>query len=306
MELSEKKQAVRRMREYIKNHLNDVITLSALARAAGYSPWHAAKVFKELTGKAPFEYIRALRLSHAALKLRNNNTKVIDVAFDFVFDSHEGFTRAFSRQFGMNPKSYRENHTKQTLKLFIPDEFREIYLTSCRGVDCMSEEPRLNTVFVQVVERSARKVILKHGTKAKDYFAYCDEVGCDVWEMLTAIPEATHEPIGMWLPENLRAQNTSEYVQGVEVPLDYSGKVPDGFDVIELPPCKMMIFQGPPFEDEEFGEAIGNLWEVMKAYDPELYGFWWADQDGPRFQLEPRGYRGYIEGRPVRVLNQRI
>lgn len=63
-----------------------------------------------------------------------------------------------------------------------------------------------------------------------------------------------------------------------------------------------MIFQGPPFNDEDFEEAIHSLWEVMKSYDPELYGFTWADQDAPRFQMEPKGYRGYIEGRPVREI----
>jgi hypothetical protein len=41
----------------------------------------------------------------------------------------------------------------------------------------------------------------------------------------------------------------------------------------------------------------------MKDYNPELYGFVWADDAGPRFQLAPMGYRGYIEARPVRQLN---
>ena len=40
----------------------------------------------------------------------------------------------------------------------------------------------------------------------------------------------------------------------------------------------------------------------MKGYDPQLYGFEWADDDAPRFQLAPMGYRGYIEARPVRAL----
>jgi len=61
-----------------------------------------------------------------------------------------------------------------------------------------------------------------------------------------------------------------------------------------------MVFQGPPFVDENFGEAIGDLWQVIKSYNPEFYGFKWADEDGPRFQLEPLGERGYIEARPVR------
>jgi hypothetical protein len=93
------------------------------------------------------------------------------------------------------------------------------------------------------------------------------------------------------------------YVQGVEVPFGYTGSIPEDFDLIELPPCKMMIFQGEPYADADYEEAISNLWETIKDYKPEIYGFQWADEDGPRFQLEPQGYRGYIEGRPVRQLN---
>lgn len=107
------------------------------------------------------------------------------------------------------------------------------------------------------------------------------------------------------MPEKFRRPGTSEYVQGVEVPLDYAGEIPEGFEVMELPPCKMMVFQGPPYAEDEFEKAIGDLWAVMETYNPELYGFCWADEDGPRFQLEPMGYRGYIEGRPVRPLNRK-
>ena len=120
---------------------------------------------------------------------------------------------------------------------------------------------------------------------------------------LSRIKGALYEPIGMWLPENLIKPGTSSYAQGVEVPVDFDGEVPEGYEIIDLPPCKMMVFQGAPYEVEKFGEAIGELWEAMKAYDPTIYGFEWADEDGPRFQLAPMGYRGYIEARPVRQLN---
>jgi hypothetical protein len=82
---------------------------------------------------------------------------------------------------------------------------------------------------------------------------------------------------------------------------DYHGRIPDGFEIVDLPACKMMVFQGPPFEDRDFEHAISSLWDVMNSYRPQTYGFAWADDDGPRFQLRPEGYRGYIEGRPVRA-----
>lgn len=304
MESWEKIDAVQRMQDYIQEHLTERITLHNLAKAAGYSPWHAERVFKELTQKTPFDYIRLLRLSRAALKMRDENVKILDVALDFVFDSHEGFTRAFSKQFGMTPKFYSRN--TPPLKLFMPSSIRNYYRIIQKGEDNMSGNPNTNTntVFVQVIDRSARKVILKRGIKAKEYFEYCEEVGCDIWGILTSIKQALYEPIGMWLPDNLVKPGTSLYVQGVEVPLDYTGEIPEGFELIELPPCKMMVFQTQPFAEEDMEKAIADLWEVMKNYNPELYGFSWADQDGPRFQLAPMGYRGYIEARPVRQINK--
>ncbi|NTU60974.1 MAG: AraC family transcriptional regulator [Caldiserica bacterium] len=289
------------MQDFIEKHICEPITLHMLAREAGYSPWHAARIFKELTGKNPFDYIRELRLSRAAEKLQDEGVKVVDVAFDFVFETHEGFTRAFSKFFGVNPKRFARE--KPQVKLFMPESMRDYYLKLQRGECEMNEKQNNNTVFVQVVERPARKLILKRGKLAKDYFAYCDELGCDVYEELKGVKDALYEPVGMWLPANLQKPGTSEYAMGVEMPADYKGSIPAGYEIIDLPPCKMMIFQGQPYDDSIFEQAISDLWAVMKTYNPELYGFQWADEDGPRFQLEPQGYRGYIEGRPVRQLN---
>jgi len=52
----------------------------------------------------------------------------------------------------------------------------------------------------------------------------------------------------------------------VEVPLDYSSPIPEGYDLIDLPPCKTMIFQGEQYDDADFEQAISNLWAFMKYY----------------------------------------
>ncbi len=303
MDKSEQVEAVQRMQDYIEQNIRNPITLRDLSRCAGYSPFHCARLFKEFTGKTPFDYIRALRLARAALKLRDDaKIKVVDVAFDFVFDSHEGFTRAFSKEFGVTPHKYSKSPVP--IYLFMPDPIRERYYYFLKGERPMERKNVSRTVFVQVIERPARKLILRRGAKATEYSEYIEEVGCDVWGLLCSVKEALYEPIGMWLPNSFRTPGTSVYAQGVEVPADYAGIVPDGFEVIALPPCQLMVFQGQPFEDSRFDEAITELWEMMKTYTPELYGFEWADEDAPRFQLEPRGYRGYIEARPVRQLNR--
>ncbi len=293
----DKINAVTRMQNYIAKHIKEPITQFQLSRVAGYSPYYAAKCFKELTGITPFEYIRRLRLSQSAIVLRDEEVRVIDVAFSFVFDSHEGFTRAFSKEFGITPKEYSQN--PKPLKLFMPSIICDFYLLSNRKeVKAMKET---SVIFAQIVDRPERKLILKRGKSSKNYFEYCDEVGSDVWGILCSIKDALYEPVGMWMPTNLRPEGTSVYAQGVEVSLDWNGEIPEGFEVITLPSCKMLIFQGAPYDDEKFMDAIDDLVEHTKSYNPQIYGYEWADDLAPKIQLEPQGYRGYIEGRPVRA-----
>ncbi len=289
------------MKDFIESHIRERITMLMLAREAGYSPWHSERIFKEVTGKTPFDYVRSLRLSRAAEKLANADVKIVDVAFEFVFDSHEGFTRAFSRYFGMSPRAYMKK--KEPSALFFPPKVGEYYRQLTKGEIKVSQKTNSYTVFVQVVDRPKRKFIYLPGKKATGYFEYCEEVGCDIWDVLTAFKDALYEPVGVWMPENLRQPGTSEYCQGVEVAEDYHGPVPEGCRVMELPACKVMIFQGPPYDDDDYQEAIGTFWQEMEKYNPEIYGFRWAPEDGPRFQLAPQGYRGYIEGKPVRQIN---
>lgn len=292
----DKINAVARMQEYILRHYREEVSLRDLAAAASYSPWQALRVFSEFTGKTPFAYLREIRLSEAAKALRDSDASVLDIALSAAFGSHEGFTKAFSRHFGLSPTRYRKE--TPCLPLFTYYSVREYHKLLEREENAMSVKS--NVVFTQVIERPARKLLLKRGIRAADYFAYCEEVGCDVWGMLESVKGAIHEPIGVWLPEDMRAPGTSEYCQGVELPVDFSGRIPEGFDLIDLPACKYMVFHGEPFEDEKFDEAISVVWDAIARYDPKLYGWTWAPDDGPRFQLMPLGHRGYIEGRPVR------
>ncbi|MFA5006030.1 MAG: helix-turn-helix domain-containing protein [Candidatus Izemoplasmatales bacterium] len=302
MDEREQIEAVARMQTYIEDHLDEPIALCDLARAAAYSPWHAARMFREYTGRAPFDYIRSYRLSKAAVALRDGERRVVDVAFDFMFGSHEGFTKAFSRQFGIAPKRYAE--TTPAIRLFLPWDVRPYHLEIKNGGTKMKKKQKHSILFVQVVERPKRKVLVRRGVAASGYFEYCEEVGCDVWGVLSSVKEALYEPIGMWLPDKLIRPGTSKYVQGVELPLEYDKPIPEGYEIITLEPCRMMVFQGEPYDDADFGEEIGKVMEAMEGYDPAPYGYAWADDEAPRFQLEPQGHRGYIEARPVKPLRR--
>ena len=72
--MKEQTIAVQRMQDYIGENLAKNITLSDLARASLFSPWYSYRLFREHLGLTPAEYIRKLRLSQAALRLRRGRS----------------------------------------------------------------------------------------------------------------------------------------------------------------------------------------------------------------------------------------
>ena len=68
--------------------------------------------------KRPAEYIRKYRLTQAAKQLRSGDTRVIDAAYDAGFSNVDTFTRAFCREFGLNPGEYRKRPVP--VPFFIP------------------------------------------------------------------------------------------------------------------------------------------------------------------------------------------
>ena len=159
----------------------------------------------------------------------------------------------------------------------------------------------VQSVFVQLLKKPARKALIKRGVRAEEYFAYCEEVGCDVWGVLSSMDSLCGEPVCLWLKPPYQKPGTSSYVQGVEVPTDYDGPAPEEFDFISLPETEYLVFQGEPFREEDYAQAILAVEQAMDRYDPALIGYQWDDRE-PRIQLEPRGQRGYIELRAVRPL----
>ena len=161
----------------------------------------------------------------------------------------------------------------------------------------------IQPIFIQAVRKPERLCIIRRGVSAEDYFPYCEEVSCDVWGTLMSMRSLCGEPVSMWLPPKCKKPGTSTYVQGVEVEPDYMGIIPEGFDTIHLPEAEYLRFQGPPFLEENYCEAIRAVQAAMDSYDPAVIGYRWDDEN-PRIQLEPRGERGYIELRAVRRLSE--
>lgn len=95
--------------DYIEEHLSEQIKIENLAKLASLSPFYYQRLFSRLVKRPVNEYIKLRRLAKASEALLNHNKRILDIALDFGFSSHETLTRAFKDTFGMTPDEYRTN-----------------------------------------------------------------------------------------------------------------------------------------------------------------------------------------------------
>ena len=98
---------VTRAREFIAQNKREMLSLAAVAKAAGASVFHFCKMFHKSTGLKFTDYVARLRLEDARAELCNPNRRVSEVAYDVGFQSLTQFNRCFQRIFGQSPTEYR-------------------------------------------------------------------------------------------------------------------------------------------------------------------------------------------------------
>lgn len=93
--------------DYIEDNLKNEIEIKQISKQACFSVSQFYIIFQAIVGETVKEYMRKRRLCKAAFDLRTTNKKIIDIAYDSLFESQEAFTRAFVRVFGITPGKYR-------------------------------------------------------------------------------------------------------------------------------------------------------------------------------------------------------
>ena len=98
---------VQRVCDYIAEHSSSQCSLIDLAKIAGISPFHFARVFHYLVGLPVHRYIANCRITEAAKAIRKGEP-IADAAYGVGFSSLSYFSRAFRRHFGQSPSEFRK------------------------------------------------------------------------------------------------------------------------------------------------------------------------------------------------------
>nr|WP_113865429.1 MDR efflux pump AcrAB transcriptional activator RobA [Brenneria salicis]NMN90470.1 AraC family transcriptional activator of mar-sox-rob regulon [Brenneria salicis ATCC 15712 = DSM 30166]RBP64797.1 AraC family transcriptional activator of mar-sox-rob regulon [Brenneria salicis ATCC 15712 = DSM 30166]RLM31526.1 MDR efflux pump AcrAB transcriptional activator RobA [Brenneria salicis ATCC 15712 = DSM 30166] len=133
---------IRDLLNWLESHLDQPLSLDNVAAKAGYSKWHLQRMFKDVTGHAIGSYIRARRLTKAAVALCLTSRPILDIALQYRFDSQQTFTRAFKKQFAQTPASYRRADNWNTFGIHPPIRLGEFKLPQPTFVE-LPETPLL-------------------------------------------------------------------------------------------------------------------------------------------------------------------
>ncbi|MGB9118798.1 helix-turn-helix transcriptional regulator [Bradyrhizobium sp.] len=93
---------------WIDANSHQQIDLERAAGEAGISPFHFLRLFTNVLGVTPHQYLVRSRLRHAARLLADDDLPVTEIAYDVGFGDLSNFVRTFHRAAGLSPRKFRE------------------------------------------------------------------------------------------------------------------------------------------------------------------------------------------------------
>ena len=101
------RRAVERVIENISRNLDEPLTMGDMARMANISPFHFNRVFHQVTGLPPSQFLYAMRLEKAKRLLLTTQMSITDVCFEVGYNSLGTFTSRFTELVGLSPREFR-------------------------------------------------------------------------------------------------------------------------------------------------------------------------------------------------------
>lgn len=113
-------ESIQKVLDHIETNLSQQHSPESLAEVAALSPFYFQRLFTRLINRPVGEYIKMRRLARACEALADKSRRILDIALEYGFNSHESFTKVFKGAFGITPEAYR-NHPVPLNQIIKPD-----------------------------------------------------------------------------------------------------------------------------------------------------------------------------------------
>ena len=100
---------LRRVIDYMQEHIREDMTLGALATLTGLSRAHFFRAFRQSLGRSPGQFLAEIRMQHAKMLLDTTTLRVDEVASALGFVHARHFSSAFTRRVGVSPRLFRSS-----------------------------------------------------------------------------------------------------------------------------------------------------------------------------------------------------
>ena len=301
----------------IKNYSDEALTLRFLARRLGYSEFYTTKKFKEISNMSFRDYLGQRKLAFALKEIRDSEKGILDIAFDYGFSSHEAFTRAFKKTYGVTPSDYRKNPRPLVLRTKINPFDR--YFLGMGEIGMIKSTEDIKIYFVTI---PAHRFLHIKNYESNGYWDFWQKqsviVGQDcetICGLLDSVKGKLDDDGGS--ESNSGSGQIMAYINdpegrlcdwgiprtecyGVRLPWDYEGHVPPQMLMMEVPEAEYIVFEHGPFDYEQENRSVEEkIEEAMKTFNFEGTGYCFDRSPGRilYFYHNPERFWKYI--RPV-------
>ncbi len=240
--------------DYVEDHLTEPLDYAEIARQTYSSSFHFQRIFSILCGYTLGEYIRSRRLTLAGNELLRTDSKVIDVALKYGYDSPESFSRAFARIHGVLPSRVKsgtiplKSFSRLSVKLILEGgSLMDYRIETSKGFRMLLKKTR----FKQGSEITKPQI--------HQFWGQCNADGTTSILSRRTRPDSMFGDAIIGVCFNDPERGDFDYAIGV--PYD-GGEVPEGFAVEEIPGGSWAAFRCTK-KQEPISDSFQALWKQI-------------------------------------------
>ncbi len=253
-------ECIQRSLDHIETHIHEPLTVAELAKLCGFSPYHFYRIFGAYVGMPVMEYVRRRRLAYAAAELATSR-RILDIALDYGFETHGGFTKAFHKVFGMSPERYRL-HASDQIPVKIDLLFHRRYYHEGGIVLEPKVLKRDNFHVVGYVLETTAEGGQNNQEIPKFWQEYLEnDVGRNLLSQPTVKGDAEY---GICFA---RDTDTSRFIYCIGMEVADPKQVDEQLFTGHVPAATYAVFTTPPTNRDNFSHIIQQTWQY-------IYGEW--------------------------------
>ena len=239
------REHIEKVINYIEENLQYEINLMDCAKVSGYSSYHFLRIFRDVVGLTPADYIRKRRISEISKEIMRGNQCISSIAFQYGFNSKENFLRAFKTEHHILPTEYKE--ARNSLKLYERFRFEAKDFSVNHGIVEIQS-------FSLTVYKCDEKVVPNFWNKYNARgLSQKLSGGREVWDY----------GVSSWNYE----ENRLDYYIGI--PSEYAAGDIGGTLELHIPGGLYAVFSTPTADQDNFVTQIHKTWAYIKEWFPD-------------------------------------